>query len=586
MGNQAVYDVDNRADRLAAGMRRYQVWLWACLVLTGLAPIWFSLGDHPFVGRSDGRYAAVSREMADGGSLLVPHLMGEPHLTKPPLTYWLEAGAMHLLGDDEFAARLPSATAATLTLLLLGWLGMRIGGARVGVLAVGTLAMMPLFIVISRTTTTDALLSFFWFAALVCGFAAVRFKAAWAVPALWCAVALGLLTKGPIAWMPVGLLVVWLSLGRCWDDLRRLRLGYGLALSVLPLLAWAVAVWWHYPEAVSRWYEETIGRVGGADAKHAQPVWYFLPIFIAGMFPATAMMSLPGINFSWRSGRQRLRRATDGSLWVLAVVVPFVVFSLISGKLATYILPLCAPLALLNAVMLERWLSGEPDRDAGPRKPPEVATTLLVCILLMGVIAFAAMLFYRVDELSRLTVLILILMASSVWLRWVWKRRPNLRGPALAAVFVCYTAMICGVLELEDDLLVPSSNRQMVAFIHDQLGHDKVQLVMFGIGDQSLAFYGDDVVSAKSPEDLYDMATRPRADFLLVADPDDWNRLQSEYPELFHSFDVWHEWDRRVLGKPWWLMRLRGAVPGGAVPDPDRVTPPADPSPVTAPAAP
>ncbi|MEZ6191844.1 MAG: glycosyltransferase family 39 protein [Phycisphaerales bacterium] len=581
MRNQAVVDTKNGADYRAAGTRRYQSWLMVCLVLTSILPMWFSLGDHPFFGRSDGRYAAVSRGMADGGSLLVPHLMGEPHLTKPPLTYWLQAGAMHLLGDNEFAARLPSAIASSLTLLMLGWVGMRIGGARVGVSAMATLAMMPLFIVISRTTTTDALLSFFWFATLVSGFIAVRSRSAWAVIALWGAVALGLLTKGPVAWIPVVLLIIWLSLGRCWDDLRRLRPGYGLILSALPLLAWAAAVWWHYPEAASRWYRETIGRMGGAGVKHAQPIWYFIPVFIAGLFPATAMMSLPGINLPWRTIRQRLRQASDDSLWAIAVVVPFVVFSIISGKLATYILPLCAPLALLNALMLERWLNGGTDKDQPAHKLPEVVNTLFVCSVLIAAALTGIMVYYRIEVMYRVVPLAMLLTIAAFGLKWVWKRRPQLRGPAMAAFFVCYTAMICGALELEDSLLAPSSNRQMVEFIHEELGHDKVQLVMFGIGDQSLAFYSDDVVDAESPEHLLDMANNPPTDFLVVADPDDWARLQPDYEELFNAFEVWREWDRHWLGKPWWLMRLREPVA-----DQDRLASMASHTPVTAPATP
>src|SRR5262245_13578306 len=80
-----------------------------------LATIWISLSDHALSPRSEGRYASVSMEMLDGGDWLVPHLLGRPHLTKPPLIYWLQASCLRVLGHNEMAMRLPSAVAGSLT---------------------------------------------------------------------------------------------------------------------------------------------------------------------------------------------------------------------------------------------------------------------------------------------------------------------------------------------------------------------------------------------------------------------------------------------------------------------------------------
>src|ERR1700746_2077862 len=65
----------------------------------------------------DGQYAGAAREMIARGDWLTPTQDGVPRLQKPPLVYWCEMISLHLLGKNEFAARLPVALAA------IGWFG-------------------------------------------------------------------------------------------------------------------------------------------------------------------------------------------------------------------------------------------------------------------------------------------------------------------------------------------------------------------------------------------------------------------------------------------------------------------------------
>ncbi len=70
--------------------------------------VWFSPFDHPLYPHDEGRYAAVAAHMVDSGDWLVPVFRGEAHLTKPPLTYWLEGLAVLGFGRTEVSARLPA----------------------------------------------------------------------------------------------------------------------------------------------------------------------------------------------------------------------------------------------------------------------------------------------------------------------------------------------------------------------------------------------------------------------------------------------------------------------------------------------
>ena len=71
--------------------------------------LFFRLGDFPLMEPDEGRNAEVSREMLNSGSWLVPTLDGIPYLDKPAFFFRSVALAMSFFGQNEMAARLPSA---------------------------------------------------------------------------------------------------------------------------------------------------------------------------------------------------------------------------------------------------------------------------------------------------------------------------------------------------------------------------------------------------------------------------------------------------------------------------------------------
>src|SRR5512133_815548 len=93
----------------------------ACLYLLANGQV--SLWD-----RDEPRYAQASRQMLQSGDWVVPKLLDQDRINKPPLIYWCQATAMRFLGDNAVAARLPSSIAMTLTLILIATFVKRHGG--------------------------------------------------------------------------------------------------------------------------------------------------------------------------------------------------------------------------------------------------------------------------------------------------------------------------------------------------------------------------------------------------------------------------------------------------------------------------
>jgi 4-amino-4-deoxy-L-arabinose transferase-like glycosyltransferase len=100
----------------------FQVPLWSVpLIPVVLYVCLFSgLGALGLVGPDEPRYAAIARAMAGAHDWVTPRLWGTPWFEKPVLYYWAAGIAMRIFGVSEFTARLPSALAALLAVLVAG----------------------------------------------------------------------------------------------------------------------------------------------------------------------------------------------------------------------------------------------------------------------------------------------------------------------------------------------------------------------------------------------------------------------------------------------------------------------------------
>ncbi|MEM6458893.1 MAG: glycosyltransferase family 39 protein [Planctomycetota bacterium] len=346
------------------GLARRGLFVALCLL-----PLFFSLGNHEIAGDSEARYGLVARGMAfRGASWWVPTLLGEPHLTKPPLTYWLHAVSLRLFGDHLWALRLPGALCGALTLGIVYATARRLHGPPVAAVATGLLAVTPLFVVVHRMALTDGPLTLFSTAVLAAAVMIPRSlrPAAWIV-ALGMATALGLLTKGPAALLAPAAATLWL--GCVWQTKIKYKIIYYIVLliSCVPLALWVGSVAAALPGAWGEWRFQTWDRaIGRGD--HPEPWWFFVPVFALGLLPMTTLLPwrrLPAVGREL--GRTLLRGVPRGSdpadrgLWVLFAGLTFVVFSLISGKLMSYLVPIAPAVACLAAPWLvQRWDANRP----------------------------------------------------------------------------------------------------------------------------------------------------------------------------------------------------------------------------------
>lgn len=337
----------------------------SCLVVSILAVL--LCGGRALWEPDEGRYAEAAREMARSGDLVIPRLSGEPHLTKPPLTYWATCIGILLFGCNAFGARITLAlafvaTAASVRAIARGF-HFDDASARTAQLvyltsalpfAAGHILTADTFLVLFQTLGVLAAQR-----AWIDDGAARRWRFAF-----WLTLAAGMLTKGPVGLLPLAYVAVFAVVRRDARPLSTLWSPAPVALFVLGASSWFFAIAGADPahfEAMIR--REFLGHVSGSAGKAAEPVWIYAPILLAGALPWCAFWPRLATRVA-RTARHSERRS-DGAVfcavWFGTVIVTF---ALVSARLPLYVLPAFAPLALATAPTATRFLIGGRSKTA------------------------------------------------------------------------------------------------------------------------------------------------------------------------------------------------------------------------------
>ncbi|HEY6239688.1 MAG TPA: glycosyltransferase family 39 protein [Burkholderiales bacterium] len=329
--------------------------LWILLVV--FAAGWFcNLGYRHLVKPDEGRYAEIPREMVASGDWLTPRLNGFKYFEKPALQYWATAAAFEVFGQKEWAARLWPAVTGFLGVLFVFWVGNRVFGPPSGLYGAAVAASSALYASIGHVLTLDMALSFFM-SASVFAFAAAQSdpsseteRRRWMLLA-WAAAALAVLSKGLVGIvLPAGAAALYVLIERDWRVLGRLHLLSGGLLFLAIAAPWFIAVSLANPEFFRFFFiHEHFERFTTREHGRYQPLWYFVPVLLAGILPWIVGL-FPALLRAWtRVPETRFQPRRFLLLWCAVV---FAFFSASDSKLASYILPIFPALALLIGIHL------------------------------------------------------------------------------------------------------------------------------------------------------------------------------------------------------------------------------------------
>jgi len=315
-----------------------------------------------FVGPDEPRYAWVARDMAASGDWVTPRLYGKPWFEKPILYYWGAALGYRALGDTEIAARLPSALAAALATLAMGWLAWQLYGTRT---AIATMLILPTtvgMIGFARAATPDMLFSAMLALAMLAATMSLSFKnnrrpTRLSLMLFGAFLGAATLAKGPAAIaLAGGSVALWALVTRRWRNAFWLAHPWALAAFSIVALPWYVLCAMRNPEFLRVFLlEHNFVRYLTPEFQHEQPFWFFGPILLAGALPWTILLVGVGRD-AIKTWRQKKWGKSAGFFFACWVIFPFVFFSLSRSKLPGYVLPVIPPLVLLAARSLSQMI--------------------------------------------------------------------------------------------------------------------------------------------------------------------------------------------------------------------------------------
>ena len=446
----------------AARDRREALWLFAIALLVlgaglGLRDPWPS--DEP-------RFVLVARQMFEGGDWWFPHRGSELYPDKPPLFFWLLAGARALVGSWRWSFLLPSLAACLGTLALVRDLGRRLWTPRAGLWAAIAVLSALQFVYQGKRAQIDPVLVF---ATTLSFYGLCRHLLLgphWRWFWIGCAAAgVGVALKG-VGFLPLLALPVYASMRwRGWQGLapigsgQALRWSAGALAFLAPIALWLGPVLWlaaNDGDAAHRAYldnllfKQTATRYAEA-WHHRQPAWYFLEI--VALFWLPFALAFPWLWRDWRDAwRARDARTWLPLAWGLLVLV---FFSASPGKRDMYILPALPAFALAAAAFLPA-LAERP----GFRRALWIFTGVLGLILLAlgaaGLAGHATAVAFAAgrglgDEVRGLWWMLAGTGAAGVVLALALRPRGALAacGATLVLVWLAYGFVACPVLDAD-----------------------------------------------------------------------------------------------------------------------------------------
>ncbi len=492
----------------------------------------YGLGNLPFIGPDEPRYAQVAREMFISGDWVTTRLGGINWFEKPALTYWLSAAGYWLFGENEFGARFFIAVFATLGVLLVFWFGKRVRSARFGFLSAAVLATCGMWPGFARVATFDLPLSVAMTLALAGFFIWEQYEEPKGKNRFWflmCfALGMGVLAKGLVGIVLPSAVIVLYSLLT-----RRLKILFKPKLLLIgSMIFLATAATWYAP-VIAKHGREFINeffighhfqRYLSNKYKHPQPFYFFLLVALAGSFPwmfyllASAWQSI-------RNWRETLADRLRLFLW-LWVIVTIGFFSFSGSKLPGYILPIFPAVALLVGLELEKWWQ--------PIVEQQVKILSALTVAFIAVIGVAAI-FVSQGELG--------VAASRAWVMggvtvgvtlvylavWFWQ------GGQIATMILPFSLIV--MIVAATHLIFPAlGNRESLR----PLAQDAVfmaqpgeKLVFFVNEDHGINFYATDLpwrdtkselVVLTSDENVALMAAASKTKSILVASRKRWSQ--------------------------------------------------------------
>lgn len=336
---------------------------WAINLIFALTGLVYALGLFiEIIDIDSAQYAELSREMLESKSFLEVYLLGNDYLDKPPFLFWLTSLSYWIFGEAEWSFRLGSVLFSLVGVIATYKLGNLLYNKRIGFVASLMLMSSLAFVLMNNDVRTDTILT----SAIVISvwklMAYLYYKRKRDLIFGFAAMAIAMMTKGPIGMIVPLMALVSYTIGRQkYQHLFRYQwlLGFLLVAVLLIPMSWGLYTQFDmHPEKIMAFnsdagvvrkegvsglkfffWDQSFGRITGENqwSNDTSP-FFFVHTFLWSFFP-WALLAIWA--FFWRiivtindviKGEKKQEWLTLGGF-----ILPFVALSFSQYKLPHYI---------------------------------------------------------------------------------------------------------------------------------------------------------------------------------------------------------------------------------------------------------
>lgn len=439
-----------------------------CLSLLAVACLFFlfwGLNFYPLIDVDETRYAVIARDLAHSFDWNSLKLNMVPFLEKPPLYFWIVGLSIKFFGGiSGFAVRFPIAILSSFIIFFTYYFGKKVISRKFGMISALILLSSIFFLILSHVAILDMVLTVFMTSAIYCAFLThfcqdKNRKYYWWYFYLF--IGLGFLSKGILALaIPFAIILTYNLITKTAKDIFK-------PINILPgiIIFLAIAVPWHvlmYQEYGFQFIKEYFlihhfGRLMGSQyIGRERPFLYFIPVFLLGFFP----WSLIFLAFVYESFKNLIAKykQTEGKVkekicalfeastneqklllfTSLYFIIVFLLFSISSTKLPTYILPVFPAAALLTGYYW--WVSDEKDEHKAEISVVthmfSILLILAASIMLVGYFFLPDDIQLRISAFKHETVLAFYLLGILLLLRVNTKKALSIFSSYILVMFV------------------------------------------------------------------------------------------------------------------------------------------------------
>lgn len=328
------------------------------LLIRLLAMFFIPLNDS-----TEARYGEIARIMLETGNWVTPmQEYGVPFWAKPPLSTWLSSISMAIFGVNEFAARLPALILSIGVLWMVWYIAKCRRGVNFALISCLILASSFFFYLDAGTVMTDPALLFSTTLTFFGFWLALHEKRKMWGYVFFVGLGMGMLAKGPIAWVLTGLpLGLWVIINNKWHDIwRKIPWFSGMLLNIFIFMPWYIIAEHQTPgflnyfiigENISRflkpgWKGDMYG------VAHLAPYGFIWLYALVGIFPWIILF----LNIFCKNFKNILGFRQVKSDWIsfllIGMLTPLVFFTFASNIIYTYVFPILPFFALLCAELI------------------------------------------------------------------------------------------------------------------------------------------------------------------------------------------------------------------------------------------